>query len=104
MIINLCLLTCGHGFISWLVHFGFHWTVVSQNYYRLLNAINFLYRSRGKESTEVRKTENKGKESENSYRKLKSSWWTGTQTHTRKQNQNISNSSIFGKSSHFPFS
>ena len=26
----------------------------------------------------------------NSYRKLKSSRWTGTRTHTRKQNQNIS--------------
>ena len=34
--------------------------------------------------------QNKGKESENSYRKLKSSWWTGTRTHTLKQNQNIS--------------
>ena len=32
---------------------------------------------------------NKGKESENSYRKLKSSRWTGTRTHTRKQNLNI---------------
>ena len=32
----------------------------------------------GKESTEVQITQNKGKESENSYRKLKSSWWTGT--------------------------
>ena len=31
-------------------------------------------------------TQNKGKGSENSYRKLKSSWWTGT----RKQNLNIS--------------
>ena len=35
-------------------------------------------------------TQNKGKESENSYRKLKSWWWTGTRTHTWKQNQNIS--------------
>ena len=34
-------------------------------------------------------TQNKGKESENSYQKLKRSWWTGTQTHTRKQNWNI---------------
>ena len=36
----------------------------------------------GKESTEVRITQNKGK--------LKSSQWTGTRTHARKQNQNIS--------------
>ena len=35
-----------------------------------------------------RLTQNKGKESENSYQKLKRSQWTGTQTH--KQNQNIS--------------
>ena len=34
----------------------------------------------------VRITQNKEKESENSYRKLKSSQWTGTQTHTQKQN------------------
>ena len=40
------------------------------------------------------KTQNKGKESENSYRKMKRSRWTGTQTMI---------SSIFGKSSHFPF-
>ena len=33
-------------------------------------------RPRGKESTEVRITQNKGKESENSYRKLKCSRWT----------------------------
>ena len=33
---------------------------------------------------------NKGKESENSYQILKRSRWTGTRTHTRKQNQNIS--------------
>ena len=39
--------------------------------------------------TEVRITQNKGKESENSYWKLKSSRWTGTRTHTRKQNRNI---------------
>ena len=43
----------------------------------------------GKESTEVQITQNKGKESENSYQKLKRSQWTGTQTHTQKQNQNI---------------
>ena len=35
-------------------------------------------------------TQNKGKESENSYQKLKRSQWTGTQTHTWKQNRNIS--------------
>jgi len=32
-------------------------------------------RPRGKESTEVRITQNKGKESENSYQKLKRSQW-----------------------------
>ena len=53
--------------------------------------MNKLQRKRphGKECTEVRITQNKGKESENSYRKLKSSRWTGTRTQTRKQNQNI---------------
>ena len=35
-------------------------------------------------------TQNKGNESENFYQKLKKSRWTGTRTHTRKQNQNIS--------------
>ena len=49
--------------------------------------ISLKYRPCGKESTEVRKTQNKGKESENSYRKLKSSWWTGTRTCTQKQNR-----------------
>jgi len=44
------------------------------------------YKPRGKESTEVRITQNKGKENENSYRKLKSSRCTGTRTHTLKQN------------------
>ena len=34
-------------------------------------------------------TQNKGMESENSYKKLKRSQWTDTRTHTRKQNQNI---------------
>ena len=33
----------------------------------------------GKVSTKVRMTQNKGKESENSYQKLKRSRWTGTQ-------------------------
>ena len=50
----------------------------------------FIYmigRPRGKESTEVRITQNKGKETENSHRKLKS--WTGTRIHTRKQNRNM---------------
>ena len=37
---------------------------------------NVLNEPRGKESTEVQITQNKGKESENSYGKLKSSWWT----------------------------
>ena len=37
---------------------------------------------RGKESTEVRITQNKGKESENSYQKLKRSRSRGTRTHT----------------------
>ena len=31
-----------------------------------------------------------GRESENSYQKLKRSRWTGTRTHTQKQNRNIS--------------
>ena len=53
--------------------------------------MNSNKRPRGKESTEVRITQNKGKESENSYQKLKRSRWTGTRTCTRKQNQNISN-------------
>ena len=35
-------------------------------------------------------TQNEGMKSENSYQKLKRSRWTGTQTHTRKQNRNIS--------------
>ena len=35
-------------------------------------------------------TQNNGKESENSYRKLKSSQWTGARTHTRKQTWNVS--------------
>ena len=56
----------------------------------ILKLFYLWYRSRGKESTEVRIRQNKGKESENSYRKLKSSRWTGTQTNTRKQNRNIS--------------
>ena len=39
-------------------------------------------RPRGKESTGVRITQNKGKESENSYHKLKRSQKRGTQKHT----------------------
>ena len=42
------------------------------------NKINYIIRPRGKENTEVRITQNKGKESENSYQKLKRSRWTGT--------------------------
>jgi hypothetical protein len=58
--------------------------------FTLVTYIKFLRdRPRGKESTEVRIKQNKGKESENSYQKLKSSRWTGTQTHTQKQNLNI---------------
>ena len=49
-----------------------------------------IFKPRGKESTELRITQNKGKESENSYQKLKRSRWTGTRTHTWKQNLNIS--------------
>ena len=60
-------------------------------YYSQSNFIYIHFNSpRGKKSTEVQITQNKGKASENSYRKLKSSRWAGTQTHTRKQNQNIS--------------
>ena len=55
----------------------------------LWNITCISFRPRGKESTEVRITQNKGKESENSYQKLERSRWTGTRTHTRKQNQNI---------------
>ena len=40
--------------------------------------------------TVVECTQIKGKESENSYQELKRSRWTGTRTHTWKQNQNIS--------------
>ena len=42
----------------------------------------YIYTPRGKESTEVRKSQNKGKESENSYQKLKRSPRDGhTKTH-----------------------
>ena len=51
--------------------------------------INVITRPHGEESTKVRITQNQGKESENSYKKLKRSQWTGTRTHTRKQNLNI---------------
>ena len=40
-----------------------------------------IYRPRGEESTEVRISQTKGKESENSYQKLRRSQWTGTQKH-----------------------
>ena len=46
-----------------------------------------IIRPHGKESTEVRITQNKGKESENSYRKLKSSRWKGTRTHTETKSK-----------------
>ena len=39
-------------------------------------------RPRGKESTEVQKSQIKGKESENSYQELKRSQKTGTHKHT----------------------
>ena len=42
-----------------------------------------------KKSTKGWITQSKGKENENSYQKLKRSWWAGTRTHTRKQNRNI---------------
>ena len=45
--------------------------------------------SQNPHTTNIHLTQNKGKESENSYRKLKSSQWTGTRTHTQKENQNI---------------
>ena len=45
---------------------------------------------------ELNTQHNKGKEGENSYQKLKRSWWTGTRTCTRKQNRNIlTNTAIF---------
>jgi hypothetical protein len=42
-------------------------------YFTLHFVMLLLYRPCGKESTEVRKTQNKGKERENSYQKLKRS-------------------------------
>ena len=44
----------------------------------------YIYRPRGKESTEVRKSQIKGKESENSYQELKRSRKGKTHTNTRK--------------------
>ena len=70
--------------------------------YNLISFITFIYLL----------TQSKGKESENSYRKLKNSRWTATRTHThtRKQSKYFDGhgrpsqtASIFGKSSHFPF-
>ena len=49
----------------------FFWSEVCQYY----NYYHYIYRPRGKESTEVQITQNKGKESENSYQKLKRSQW-----------------------------
>ena len=47
-------------------------------------------RPRGKESTEVRKSQNKGKENENSYQELKRSQKGQAHTNTRKLNRDIS--------------
>jgi hypothetical protein len=46
-------------------------------------------RQRGKESTEVRKSQIKGKESENSYQELKRTQKGQAHTNTRKQNRDI---------------
>ena len=83
--------------------------------------LNNIFRPCGKESTEVRKSQIKGKESENSYQELKRSQKGQAHTNTRKLNRDISTgtavflnlsivcacpfaiSSIPGKSFHFPF-
>ena len=49
-------------------------------------------RPRGKESTEVRKSQIKGKESENAYQELKRSRKGQAHTNTRKLNRDISSS------------
>ena len=49
----------------------FIWVISEKYNYSQQNTT--IYEPRGKESTEVLKTENKGKESENSYQKLKRS-------------------------------
>ena len=74
--------------------FIFHVTVIHFVPIYIIYIYIYIYRPCGKESTEVRITQNKGKESENSYQKL-SSRWTGTWTHTRKQNQNILTDTAF---------
>ena len=97
------------------VSIGFHDRFIKGEYLTVLGK-----RPRGKESTELRITQNKGKESENSYQKLKSSQWRGTGNHTVTKSKyfdghgRLSQSenllclstvifSIFGKSFHFPF-
>ena len=49
-----------------------------------------MFRPRGKESTEVRKSQIKGKESKNSYQELKRSRKGQAHTNTRKLNRDIS--------------
>ena len=44
-------------------------------------------RPRGKENTKVRITQNKRKESENSYQRLKRSRWTGSRKHTVRKSK-----------------
>ena len=53
--------------------------------YLFLN--EYTYRPRGKKSTEVRKSQIKGKESENSYQELKRSQGTGTHKHTETESR-----------------
>ena len=53
--------------------------------------LNYVHnRPREKESTEVRKSQIKGKASENSYQELKRSWKGQAHTNTRKLNRDIS--------------
>ena len=51
---------------------------------------DFEFRPRGKESTEVRKSQIKGTESENSYQELKRSQKGQAHTNTQKLNRHIS--------------
>ena len=55
-------------------------TVITISYMKCILHLNNIF---------TRK-QNKEKEIENSYQKLKRSWWTGIRTHTWKQNRNIS--------------
>ena len=48
---------------------------------------DYIYRPCGKESTKVWITQNKRKESENSYQNLKISWWTDTRKHTETKSK-----------------